>query len=84
MAFAGLAIAQFTTGSTLGNISVEVCSNCHPLYTGQQKFLTVQNEAQATQVWESNIFSADEERDFVKNYLGPALRSAGPASYNVR
>ena len=20
-------------------ISVEVCSNCHPLYTGQQKFL---------------------------------------------
>lgn len=31
--------AQFTTGSTLPNISVEVCSNCHPLYTGQQKFL---------------------------------------------
>ncbi len=31
--------AQFTTGSTLPNITVEVCSNCHPLYTGQQKFL---------------------------------------------
>jgi large subunit ribosomal protein L31 len=31
--------AQFTTGSTLPQISVEVCSNCHPLYTGQQKFL---------------------------------------------
>ena len=31
--------AQFETGSTLQNISVEVCSNCHPLYTGQQKFL---------------------------------------------
>ncbi len=30
---------QFTTGSTLANISVEVCSACHPLYTGQQKFL---------------------------------------------
>ena len=31
--------AQFTTGSTLPTISVEVCSNRHPLYTGQQKFL---------------------------------------------
>jgi large subunit ribosomal protein L31 len=31
--------SQFTTGSTLPNITVEVCSNCHPLYTGQQKFL---------------------------------------------
>ena len=31
--------AQFTTGSTMPSINVEVCSNCHPLYTGQQKFL---------------------------------------------
>ena len=31
--------AQFTTGSTSPSISVEVCSNCHPLWTGQQKFL---------------------------------------------
>jgi large subunit ribosomal protein L31 len=29
----------FTTGSTLKNISVEVCSACHPFFTGQQKFL---------------------------------------------
>lgn len=39
--------------------------------------LTVQNEAQATQVWESCMFSADEERDFVKNFLGPTLHKAG-------
>jgi len=31
--------AQFTTGSTMPQISVEICSNCHPLYTGQQKFV---------------------------------------------
>jgi large subunit ribosomal protein L31 len=31
--------ATFTTGSTLPKITVEVCSQCHPLYTGQQKFL---------------------------------------------
>lgn len=28
----------FTVGSTLKEIKVEVCSNCHPFYTGKQKF----------------------------------------------
>ena len=39
--------------------------------------LTVQNEALATQVWESCVFTAEEERDFVRDYLGPTLRRAG-------
>ncbi len=29
----------FTTGSTMKEISVEICSACHPLFTGQQKFI---------------------------------------------
>ena len=30
----------FTTRSTLGqNLQVEVCSRCHPFYTGKQKML---------------------------------------------
>jgi glucosylceramidase len=39
--------------------------------------ITVQNEPMAVQTWESCIYSAEEERDFVKNYLGPALQKAG-------
>lgn len=31
--------AQFVTGSTMEEIRVEVCSSCHPFYTGKQKFL---------------------------------------------
>ncbi len=31
--------ASFTTGSTLASIRVEICSNCHPLFTGQQKLI---------------------------------------------
>ena len=27
----------FTTGSTKAEIRVEICSACHPFYTGQQK-----------------------------------------------
>lgn len=29
----------FTTGSTMEQIRVELCSNCHPFFTGQQKFV---------------------------------------------
>lgn len=29
----------FTTGSTLPDIKVEICSKCHPFFTGQQKFV---------------------------------------------
>ncbi len=39
--------------------------------------LTVQNEPMAVQPWESCIFTAAEERDFVKDFLGPALKHAG-------
>ncbi|MBS0188046.1 MAG: glycoside hydrolase family 30 protein [Planctomycetes bacterium] len=39
--------------------------------------VTVQNEPAAVQRWESCIYSAEQERDFVKNHLGPALARAG-------
>ncbi|MBC5810918.1 MAG: 50S ribosomal protein L31 [Candidatus Eremiobacteraeota bacterium] len=29
----------FNTGSTMKEIAVEICSACHPLFTGQQKFV---------------------------------------------
>jgi glucosylceramidase len=39
--------------------------------------LSVQNEPMAKQKWESCIFTAEEERDFIKQYLGPTLFKAG-------
>lgn len=39
--------------------------------------LTVQNEPMAVQTWESCVFTAEEERDFVKNHLGPTLVREG-------
>jgi glucosylceramidase len=39
--------------------------------------ITVQNEPAAVQTWESCIFSASQERDFVRDNLGPALEKAG-------
>lgn len=39
--------------------------------------LTIQNEPAATQIWDSCLYTAEEERDFVKNHLGPTLEKAG-------
>jgi large subunit ribosomal protein L31 len=29
----------FETRSTIGDFSVEICSNCHPFFTGKQKLV---------------------------------------------
>ena len=31
----------FTTGSTKKDIRVEICSKCHPFYTGKRSWLTL-------------------------------------------
>jgi glucosylceramidase len=39
--------------------------------------VSVQNEPMAVQRWDSCIYTAEEERDFVRDHLGPALHNAG-------
>ncbi|MBI3586059.1 MAG: 50S ribosomal protein L31 [Ignavibacteriales bacterium] len=31
--------STFETRSTAGNLHVEICSNCHPFFTGKQKLV---------------------------------------------
>ena len=45
--------------------------------------ITVQNEPMATQTWESCVYQATAERDFVKNYLGPAMVEQGLRDVHV-
>jgi glucosylceramidase len=45
--------------------------------------ITIQNEPMATQTWESCIYTADDERDFLKNYLGPEMENAGLGSKKI-
>ena len=39
--------------------------------------ITVQNEPMATQTWESCIYTAEQERDFLKKHLGPTMEKEG-------
>ncbi len=54
----------FETRSTRGNIHVEICSNCHPFYTGKQKL----------------VDSAGRVERFNRKYAKKAETAAPPAS----
>ncbi len=36
----------FTTGSTAKDIRVDICSNCHPFYTGQKKLIDTEGRVE--------------------------------------
>lgn len=41
------------------------------------KYVTVQNEPNATQRWDSCVYTGEDERVFVRDHLAPALRKHG-------
>ncbi|HUI31647.1 MAG TPA: glycoside hydrolase family 30 protein [Candidatus Acidoferrales bacterium] len=45
--------------------------------------VTVQNEPMAVQVWESCIYTAEEEKDFVRDNLGPAFDNNGLGNVKI-
>ena len=45
--------------------------------------ITVQNEPAAVQRWDSCIYTAEEERDFVKNYLGPTMANSSAKDVRI-
>ncbi len=40
---------SFTAGSTKPSIRVEICSNCHPFYTGQQRIVDTAGQVERFQ-----------------------------------
>ena len=45
--------------------------------------ISIQNEPMATQRWESCIYTAEEEKDFLKNFLGPTMQKEGLADKKI-
>ncbi|MEZ4749683.1 MAG: 50S ribosomal protein L31 [Bdellovibrionota bacterium] len=37
---------EFKTRATMASIRVEICSNCHPLYTGKQKLVDAEGRVE--------------------------------------
>lgn len=67
---------RFPIGSTVETIHVELCSNCHPFYTGQQKFVDsgslikkFQNKQQTANSYQQKKIKKVEEKK--KAYEAP-------------
>lgn len=37
---------SFTTGSTMKEINIDICSECHPFYTGKQKLVDTEGRVE--------------------------------------
>jgi large subunit ribosomal protein L31 len=49
----------WTTGSTAASITVELCSNCHPFYTGEQRIVDTEGRVERL-MRRFNLGSAEE------------------------
>jgi len=45
--------------------------------------ITIQNEPMAVQRWESCVYQAGDERDFLKNHLGPVMAQQGLGDVHI-
>ncbi len=68
----------FTTGSSLPEIRVEICSQCHPFYTGKQKLLDTARRVEKYQARTAKQEDAAKERKGKK--LKKATRKRTPKS----
>jgi large subunit ribosomal protein L31 len=61
---------SFTTGSTMEKIKVEICSKCHPFFTGQQKFVDTLGQVDRFQ---KKTEAAKEKQEVKKQILQQRL-----------
>ena len=61
---------SFVTGSTKKSIQVELCNKCHPLYTGEQRFVDVkgrvekfQKQQQTAQAYKEKFGDKKDKKD---------------------
>src|SRR5260221_4303000 len=55
---------KFTVGSTRENLHVELCYNCHPFYTGEQRFVDSASRIQKFQTKQqvASTFKATKQK----------------------
>jgi large subunit ribosomal protein L31 len=65
---------KFTTGSTQESINVELCYNCHPFYTGEQRFVDsasriqkFQNKQQKAQDYKVTVTKKADDKKRTEN-----------------
>ncbi|MEI6498602.1 MAG: 50S ribosomal protein L31 [bacterium] len=68
--------ATFETGSTSDDIKVEICSACHPFYTGKQKLL---DTAGRVDKFKARVEAAQKMQDALKKPAVKEIKEVKPA-----
>ena len=50
----------FTTGSTMKEINIDICSECHPFYTGKQKLVDTEGRVEKFKKKYASIYKKDK------------------------
>lgn len=72
--------AQFTIGSTIKEMKVEICSQCHPFYTGKQKLIDTARRIDRYQKIIDKKKALDQEK--MKRKLKSIKPKSSPAKKN--
>jgi large subunit ribosomal protein L31 len=52
---------SFKTGSTLKEIKLDICSECHPFYTGKQKLVDTEGRVEKFKKKYSNLYKKEDK-----------------------
>lgn len=66
----------FTMGSTMETLHIELCSKCHPFYTGEQRFVDARSRIQKFQQKQQNAVGYVSKK--VKKQQQIKKESTGP------
>jgi len=61
----------WTTGSTVESLTVEICSNCHPFYTGEQRIVDTEGRV-------DKFMKRLQQRDEIRTALDNAAAERRP------
>ncbi len=57
---------KFTLGSTVEKLEVEICSNCHPFYTGKEKLIDTAGKVEKFKQRRAAVASAPKKEKKVR------------------
>jgi large subunit ribosomal protein L31 len=63
----------FTTHTTVKDINVEICSNCHPFYTGKQKLIDTAGRVDKFKARQAEATKRAESKAAAANQKDPAV-----------
>jgi len=75
---------SFVTRATVAELAVEVCSNCHPFYTGQQRYVDTAGRVEKFQKkyrWDARqvVTAAEAQAEAQRKKVASARKPPAPA-----